>query len=176
MLPAPPLCPLDFRAPALGLALVFYHLYFSQLYCEAHVGAHVTVLLPPALILLALSPALDAAASALTTRKDAPVGLAAGPHDRLLVHSHAYVLLVDTHAAAPPAPTSPPPKQRRRSRSTTAVDEEDARNVPWTFSTLYSPLLAATWLGDEILVAENPWLAIARQQTVSAVARRKYGV
>ena len=119
---------------------------------------------------------LDAAASALTTRKDAPVGLAAGPQDRLLVHSHAYVLLVDTHAAAPPAPTSPPPKQRRRSRSTTAVDDEDARNVPWTFSTLYSPLLAATWLGDEILVAENPWLAIARQQTVSAVARRKYGV
>ena len=119
---------------------------------------------------------LDAAASALTTRKDAPVGLAAGPQDRLLVHSHAYVLLVDTHAAAPPAPTSPPPKQRRRSRSTTAVDEEDARNVPWTFSTLYSPLLAATWLGDEILVAENPWLAIARQQTVPAVARRKYGV
>ena len=57
-----------------------------------------------------------------------------------------------------------------------AVDEEDARNVPWTFSTLYSPLLAATWLGDEILVAENPWLAIARQQTVSAVARRKYCV
>ena len=49
-------------APA-PLALVFYHLYFSQLYCEAHVGAHVTVLLPPALILLALSPALDAAAS-----------------------------------------------------------------------------------------------------------------
>jgi len=63
VLPATPLCPLELRAPALGLALVFYHLYFSQLYCEAHVGAHVTVLLPPALILLALSPALDAAAS-----------------------------------------------------------------------------------------------------------------
>ena len=47
--------------------------------------------------------------------------------------------------------------------------------MPWTFSTLYCRL-AATWLGDEILVAENPWLAIARQQTVSAVARRKYGV
>ena len=28
---------------------------FSQLYCEAHVGAHVTVLIPPALILLGLS-------------------------------------------------------------------------------------------------------------------------
>ena len=27
----------------------------SQLYCEAHVGAHVTVMLPPALLLLALS-------------------------------------------------------------------------------------------------------------------------
>lgn len=36
------------------LALVCYHLYFSQLYCEAHVGGHVTVLLPPAIILLAL--------------------------------------------------------------------------------------------------------------------------
>ena len=59
VLPATPLCPLELRAPALGLSLVFYHLYFSQLYCEAHVGAHVTVLLPPALLLLALSPALD---------------------------------------------------------------------------------------------------------------------
>merc|ERR1719502_1637154 len=57
--PATPLCPPEARAPALGLALVFYHLYFSQLFCEAHVGAHVTVLIPPALLLLALSPALD---------------------------------------------------------------------------------------------------------------------
>lgn len=38
-------------------ALIFYHLYFSQVYCEAHVGAHVTVLAPPAFILLALAPA-----------------------------------------------------------------------------------------------------------------------
>jgi len=38
-------------------ALIFYHLYFSQVYCEAHVGAHVTVLTPPVLILLALAPA-----------------------------------------------------------------------------------------------------------------------
>ena len=51
--------PASWRAPALGLALVAYHLYFSQVYCEAHVGAHVTVLIPPALILLALCPALD---------------------------------------------------------------------------------------------------------------------
>merc|ERR1719424_2709204 len=42
------------RAPALGLALVANHLYFSQVYCEAHVGAHVTALIPPA-----LCPALD---------------------------------------------------------------------------------------------------------------------
>eukprot|EP01047_Picozoa_sp_COSAG01_P009687 COSAG01_NODE_401_length_17529_cov_47.865806_3_plen_341_part_00 len=47
------------RAPLLGVALVPYHLYFSQLYCEAHVGAHVTALVPPALLLLALCPALD---------------------------------------------------------------------------------------------------------------------
>ena len=40
---------------ALVMALVSYHLYFSQLYCEAHVGAHVTVMIPPALLLLALS-------------------------------------------------------------------------------------------------------------------------
>jgi len=45
------------RALLLALALPLYHLYFSQLYCEAHVGAHVTVLLPPALLLLSLSPA-----------------------------------------------------------------------------------------------------------------------
>merc|ERR1719329_1325589 len=53
------MCPAYLRAPLLGAALVPYHLYFSQLYCEAHVGAHVTVLLPPALVLLGLSPALD---------------------------------------------------------------------------------------------------------------------
>lgn len=46
------------NASCVGLlcaSLVLYHLYFSQLYCEAHVGAHVTVMVPPALILLALS-------------------------------------------------------------------------------------------------------------------------
>ena len=51
------------RAPMLGAALVPYHLYFSQLYCEAHIGAHVTVLVPPALLLLALSPSLDASSA-----------------------------------------------------------------------------------------------------------------
>jgi hypothetical protein len=57
---ATPLTPAAaWRAPMLGAALVPYHLYFSQLYCEAHVGAHVTVLVPPALLLLALSPSLD---------------------------------------------------------------------------------------------------------------------
>ena len=56
---APGLLPAPWRAPAYLAALAFYHLYFSQLYCEAHIGAHVTVLIPPALILLALSPALD---------------------------------------------------------------------------------------------------------------------
>ena len=38
------------NAACVGLlcaSLVFYHLYFSQLYCEAHVGAHVTVMVPP---------------------------------------------------------------------------------------------------------------------------------
>ena len=104
-----------------------------------------------------------------TTRKDAPVGLAAGPHDRL-VHSH-YVLFVDTHAAAPPAPTSPPPpKQRRRSRSTTAVDEEDARNVPWTFSGFIPRReLAATR-------QRNPRRGVPRRaarHAPSAAARRK---
>ena len=46
------------NASCVGLlcaSLVLYHLYFSQLYCEAHVGAHVTVMVPPALIMLALS-------------------------------------------------------------------------------------------------------------------------
>lgn len=67
VLPALPLCAAELRAPAFGAGLIFYHLYFSQLYCEAHVGAHVTVLIPPALILLALSPALDRAASDIET-------------------------------------------------------------------------------------------------------------
>ncbi|CAD7962327.1 unnamed protein product, partial [Amoebophrya sp. A25] len=34
--------------------LMFYHAYISQLFCEAHVGAHVTVMIPPALLQLAL--------------------------------------------------------------------------------------------------------------------------
>lgn len=58
ILPCTPI-PDTWRALSLGAALVPYHLYFSQLYCEAHVGAHVTVLVPPALLMLSLSPALD---------------------------------------------------------------------------------------------------------------------
>merc|ERR1719440_1492557 len=57
VLPGTSLVPGEWRTAVLAAALVAYHLYFSQLYCEAHVGAHVTVLIPPALILLALSPA-----------------------------------------------------------------------------------------------------------------------
>eukprot|EP00929_Paragymnodinium_shiwhaense_P035243 TRINITY_DN19052_c0_g1_i1.p1 TRINITY_DN19052_c0_g1~~TRINITY_DN19052_c0_g1_i1.p1 ORF type:complete len:550 (-),score=88.96 TRINITY_DN19052_c0_g1_i1:579-2228(-) len=75
MLPSPSLTPLQHRiagtlliASCLGSAVavekawaecillpicfLLYHLYFSQLYCEAHVGAHVTVMIPPALVLL----------------------------------------------------------------------------------------------------------------------------
>ena len=49
----------DAQRPVLLLAaLATYHLYFSQLFCEAHTGAHVIALLPPALLLLSLSPAL----------------------------------------------------------------------------------------------------------------------
>ena len=59
--PVTSMCPAWMRAPCLGSAILFYHLYFSQLYCEAHVGAHVTVLIPPALLLLALSPAINPA-------------------------------------------------------------------------------------------------------------------
>jgi vitamin-K-epoxide reductase (warfarin-sensitive) len=56
-------------ATLLLLQLGAYHLYFSQLYCEAYVGAHVTVLLPPTFILFALSPAFlpDAGPDALAT-------------------------------------------------------------------------------------------------------------
>merc|ERR1719502_1826830 len=57
--PVLPWTPSAWRAPLIGASLVPYHLYFSQLYCEAHVGAHVTALVPPALLLLALCPALD---------------------------------------------------------------------------------------------------------------------
>ena len=51
MLIAPIFVPAAARALLLGAAMEPYHLYFSQLYCKAHVGAHVTVLVPPALIL-----------------------------------------------------------------------------------------------------------------------------
>merc|ERR1711937_700371 len=56
-------------ATLLLLQLGAYHLYFSQLYCEAYVGAHVTVLIPPTFILFALSPAFlpDAGPSASAT-------------------------------------------------------------------------------------------------------------
>ena len=64
ILPCTQLVSASVRAPLLALALVPYHLYFSQLYCEAHVGAHVTALVPPALLLLALCPALDEPAAA----------------------------------------------------------------------------------------------------------------
>lgn len=47
------------RAALLATSLAAYFLYFSQMYCEAHVGAHVTVLIPPALVVLAASPATD---------------------------------------------------------------------------------------------------------------------
>lgn len=45
---------------ALLASLAAYHLFFSQLYCEAHVGAHVTVMIPPAILLVALSAARTA--------------------------------------------------------------------------------------------------------------------
>ena len=78
LLPAPPaLTELQFGASGLGLAgclllsctdlaprallllgLGLYWLFFGQLYCEAHVGAHVTVLIPPMLIVCACAPDL----------------------------------------------------------------------------------------------------------------------
>merc|ERR1711907_453910 len=39
-------------------ALGLYWLYMAQLYCEAHLGAHVTVLIPPMLLVAALAPGL----------------------------------------------------------------------------------------------------------------------
>ena len=45
-------------APAgcLVASLVLYWLYMGQLYCEAHVGSHVTVLIPPMLLVALASP------------------------------------------------------------------------------------------------------------------------
>ena len=85
----------------------------------------------------------------------------------LLVSFSSFVGAIVMHLAA--AATA-----KRAGRALTLLAE--APTVRPAFPVASSPLLAATWLGDEILVAENPWLAIARQQTVSAVARRKYGV
>lgn len=44
-------------------ALVLYWLYMAQLYCEAHVGAHVTVLFPPMLLMAIAAPGLVQPAS-----------------------------------------------------------------------------------------------------------------
>jgi len=43
------------------ISLALYWLWFGQLYCEAHVGAHVTVLIPPMLIVCACAPDLTSA-------------------------------------------------------------------------------------------------------------------
>lgn len=45
----------------IAASLVLYWLWFGQLHCEAHVGAHVTVLVPPALIFFLTSPSLTMA-------------------------------------------------------------------------------------------------------------------
>jgi hypothetical protein len=50
----------ELRSALLLAALATFHLYFTQLYCEAHVGAHVIVLVQHTLLLSALSPALPA--------------------------------------------------------------------------------------------------------------------
>jgi len=48
-------------------SLVLYWLYYGQLYCEAHVGAHVIVLMPPMLLICAFAPDLtDGSASRQT--------------------------------------------------------------------------------------------------------------
>lgn len=44
-------------------ALVLYWVYMAQLYCEAHVGAHVTVLFPPMLLIAVFSPGLTASSA-----------------------------------------------------------------------------------------------------------------
>merc|ERR1711988_1170570 len=44
-------------------ALILYWVYMSQLYCEAHVGAHVTVLVPPMILVAILAPGLTQPAS-----------------------------------------------------------------------------------------------------------------
>jgi hypothetical protein len=44
--------------PFLALALFFYHCYVPQLYCEIHMVAHNTCLIPPALLVLLMSPDL----------------------------------------------------------------------------------------------------------------------
>jgi len=45
----------------LALSLVLYWVYFSQLYCEAHTGAHVIVMIPPLLFIAMCSPDLSGA-------------------------------------------------------------------------------------------------------------------
>ena len=56
---AAPLLPVPDTAciAACAVELAAYFLYLSQVYCEAHVGARVTVLVPPFLLLFALAPA-----------------------------------------------------------------------------------------------------------------------
>ncbi|CAK0839289.1 unnamed protein product [Prorocentrum cordatum] len=44
--------------PLLAVALLCYHCYVPQLYCEIHMVAHNTCLIPPALLVLLLSPDL----------------------------------------------------------------------------------------------------------------------
>ena len=97
------------------------------------------------------------------------------------------MLLVDAAAKPPPAPAPVSSRKsgsrdpaRKRSRggdeSEADADADVAKGgAAWTLSTRYSPLLAARWRGADVVVAENPWLAIAEQQTARPILRKTYG-
>ena len=87
-----------------------------------------------------------------------------------------------TAASKDDAPTKTkfnPFHHRKRARDdpdNVAPAEPNDDAAPFSVTTRYTPLLAAKWLSaSEILVAENPWLDIARAQTTKPIVRKKFG-
>ena len=121
---------------------------------------------------------LDAAARLWAPRKDALVGLCANDDDVVLAYSHGAVLRADCRAAAPDAPADAPAKRgfnpfkKRRPEAAPPPDHGAAASL----TARYTPILDASWLdASSLLVAECPWLDVARSMAAAPIERKQFG-
>ncbi|KAJ1463527.1 WD40-repeat-containing domain protein [Pelagophyceae sp. CCMP2097] len=116
--------------------------------------------------------ALASLAGAVRHRNDAAIGLAVGGAS-LVAYSHGFIAVVNLDEAQPAKTLTSPVKSPSKKKAAAAL-KKDAKEAP--LSTRYTPLLAAAFLSPgELVVAENPWLAIARQQTLKPIKRKRFG-